>query len=153
MVTEIKRESDSATLHPFRGSIWRAALPAPRPGQYLTVALRQPDPTKESLLRNYGLSGPPRAGFYRITVKREPEGAASGYLHRQLAVGDLVDVAAPRGTFILQDSKGPVLLVSAGIGATPVLAMLHALADAGAELTSTGCSPHATAANARSRPK
>jgi ferredoxin-NADP reductase len=80
------------------------------------------------VLRNYSLSGPPGAGYYRITVKRERDGTASGYLHTQLAVGDQLEIAAPRGTFILDRSDAPVLLISAGIGATPVLAMLYALA-------------------------
>ena len=81
------------------------------------------------MLRNYSLSGPPDAGYYRIAVKREPDGAASGYLHTRLAVGDQLDIAAPRGTFILDRTHAPVLLISAGIGATPVLAMLQALAE------------------------
>ena len=81
------------------------------------------------MLRNYSLSGPPGAGYYRITVKRERGGAASGYLHTRLAVGDQLDIAAPRGTFILDQTHAPVLLISAGIGATPVLAMLQALAQ------------------------
>jgi ferredoxin-NADP reductase len=81
------------------------------------------------VLRNYSLSGPPDAGYYRITVKREHDGAASGYLHTRLSVGDELDIAAPRGTFILDRMHAPVLLISAGIGATPVLAMLQALAE------------------------
>jgi ferredoxin-NADP reductase/ferredoxin len=81
------------------------------------------------VLRNYSLCGPPDAGYYRIAVKREPDGAASGYLHTRLAVGDQLDIAAPRGTFILDRTDAPVVLISAGIGATPVLAMLHALAE------------------------
>jgi ferredoxin-NADP reductase/ferredoxin len=105
-----------------------AKLPAARPGQYLTLRI-QPDSGQRSLLRNYSLSGPPEAGSYRITVKRERGGAASGYLHTRLSVGDQLDVGAPRGTFILDATQGPVLLISAGIGATPVLAMLHALAE------------------------
>ena len=80
------------------------------------------------MLRNYSLSGPPGADDYRITVKLEHDGAASGYLHDRLAVGDRLEIAAPRGTFILDRTDAPVLLISAGIGATPVLAMLHALA-------------------------
>jgi ferredoxin-NADP reductase len=75
------------------------------------------------------MSGPPGAGSYRITVKRERGGVASGYLHTHLAGGDQLDIAAPRGTFILERTHAPVLLISAGIGATPVLAMLHALAQ------------------------
>ncbi len=105
-----------------------ASLPAARPGQYLTLRVR-PDGQQRSVLRNYSLSGPPDAGYYRITVKREHDGAASGYLHTRLAVGEQVDVAAPRGTFILAGAHKAVLLISAGIGATPVLAMLQALAE------------------------
>ncbi len=104
-----------------------AGLPGAGPGQYLTLRI-QPDGAQRSLLRNYSLSGPPDAGYYRIAVKREREGAVSGYLHTRLAVGDQLDVAAPRGTFILDQTDAPVLLISAGIGATPVLAMLQALA-------------------------
>jgi ferredoxin-NADP reductase/ferredoxin len=81
------------------------------------------------VLRNYSLSGPSGTGYYRIAVKRERDGIASGYLHTRLAVGDQLDVAAPRGTFVLDRTHAPVLLISAGIGATPVLAMLHALAE------------------------
>jgi ferredoxin-NADP reductase/ferredoxin len=78
-------------------------------------------------LRNYSLSGPPGAEYYQVSVKREPRGAASGYLSTRLSVGDQLDIAAPRGTFILDRTDAPVLLVSAGIGATPVLAMLQEL--------------------------
>jgi ferredoxin-NADP reductase/MOSC domain-containing protein YiiM/ferredoxin len=106
-----------------------AAVPPARPGQYLTLRI-QPDNRQRPLLRNYSLSGPPDAGYYRIAVKRERDGAASGYLHSRLTVGDQLDIAAPRGTFMLDRSDAPVLLISAGIGATPVLAMLHALAEA-----------------------
>ena len=103
-------------------------LPAAAPGQYLTLRA-QPDKAQRAMLRNYSLSGPPGAGYYRISVKREPGGAVSGYLHTRLAVGDQLDIAAPRGTFILDRTHAPVLLISAGIGATPVLAMLQALAQ------------------------
>ena len=126
-VSAITRESESVIsirLDDPNG----APLPAARPGQYLTVRV-QPDEQQRSVLRNYSLSGPPDAGYYRITVKREHDGAASGYLHSRLAVGDQLDIAAPRGTFILDRTHAPVLLISAGIGATPVLAMLQALAE------------------------
>jgi ferredoxin-NADP reductase/MOSC domain-containing protein YiiM len=126
-VTAITRECDSV-ISIRLDDPRRATLPAARPGQYLTVRV-QPDGHERSLLRNYSLSGPPDAGYYRITVKREPEGAASSYLHTRLAVGDQLDIGAPRGTFILDQSDAPVLLISAGIGATPVLAMLHALTN------------------------
>jgi ferredoxin-NADP reductase/MOSC domain-containing protein YiiM len=125
-VTAIEPESDSVISIRLEDPDG-AALPAARPGQYLTLRIRL-DNGKRSVLRNYSLSGAPDAGYYRITVKREPDGAASGYLHTRLSVGDPLDVAAPRGTFILDRTHTPVLLISAGIGATPVLAMLQALA-------------------------
>jgi ferredoxin-NADP reductase/MOSC domain-containing protein YiiM/ferredoxin len=125
-VTGIERESDSVV------SVWLAdrggaTLPPAQAGQYLTLRL-EPEQQQRSVLRNYSLSGEPGAEHYRITVKLEPVGVASGYLHTRLAVGDELDVAAPRGTFILDEKRVPVLMISAGIGATPVLAMLHALA-------------------------
>jgi ferredoxin-NADP reductase/MOSC domain-containing protein YiiM/ferredoxin len=126
-VTGIERESDSVISIRLEDPDG-AALPAARPGQYLTLRI-QPEDGQRSLLRNYSLSGPPGAGFYRFTVKRERDGAASGYLHSRVAVGDQLDIAAPRGTFILDGTRAPVLLISVGIGATPVLAMLHALAQ------------------------
>jgi ferredoxin-NADP reductase/MOSC domain-containing protein YiiM len=126
-VTRIDRESDSVrsvTLADPDG----VPLPGARPGQYLTLRI-QPGGQDRSVLRNYSLSGPPDAGDYRISVKHELDGAASGYLHTRLRVGDQLQIAAPRGTFILDPSQAPVLLISAGIGATPELAMLHALAQ------------------------
>jgi ferredoxin-NADP reductase/ferredoxin len=126
-VTGIAKESDSVISIRLEAPD-RAPLPPARPGQYLTLRI-QPDSEQTSVLRNYSLSGPPDAGYYRISVKREHDGTASGYLHTRLAVGDQLDIAAPRGTFILDETHAPVLLISAGIGATPVLAMLNALGE------------------------
>jgi ferredoxin-NADP reductase/MOSC domain-containing protein YiiM/ferredoxin len=126
-VAAITRESDAAISIRIEDPTGDP-VPAARPGQYLTLRI-QPDDQPRPVLRNYSLSGPPGAGYYRITVKREPGGVASGYLHAHLAVGDRLDVAAPRGTFILDRTRAQVLLISAGIGATPVLAMLQALAQ------------------------
>ena len=102
------------------------ALPAARAGQYLTLRIDgagQPVP-----VRSYSLSSAPDGGTYRVSVKREPHGVASGYLNRDLKPGAILDVAAPRGDFVLDEGTGPVLLIAAGIGVTPVLAMLHQLA-------------------------
>src|SRR5262249_59501426 len=66
----------------------------------------------------------------RISVKIEPNGAAGTYLRDHVRAGDALDVSSPRGSFILQSGERPLALLSAGIGATPVLAMLHALAAA-----------------------
>ena len=106
-----------------------AALPAPRPGQYLTVRLVTDGGT--TVVRSYSLSGPPSAADYRISVKREPGGIASGYLHATAAPGRTIEATAPRGTFTLAPGSGPVALVSAGVGVTPVLAMLYALVAEG----------------------
>ena len=105
-----------------------APLPEWLPGQSITLRL-YPDPNGAPLIRNYSLSNQPGSADYRISVKREPHGLASGYLHGHVHPGDLVDVAAPRGTFFLTtDAASPVILLSAGVGTTPVLSMLHWLA-------------------------
>jgi ferredoxin-NADP reductase len=106
------------------------AVPPALPGQFLTLRLPA-GPDARPLLRSYSLSGAPGAGSYRISVKREPHGRGSKYVHAKVRAGDRLEAAAPRGTFILQPGEEPVLLISAGVGATPVLAMLHALAATG----------------------
>jgi ferredoxin-NADP reductase/MOSC domain-containing protein YiiM len=102
-------------------------LPAPRPGQYLT--LRVAGAGDPAPVRSYSLSCGPDATSYRISVKREEHGLVSGYLNSRLRPEALLDAAAPRGAFVLADEANPVLLVSAGVGITPVLAMLHQLAS------------------------
>ncbi|HTX36701.1 MAG TPA: MOSC and FAD-binding oxidoreductase domain-containing protein [Bryobacteraceae bacterium] len=101
-------------------------LPAAIAGQFLVLRVR-PKPELPPVLRSYSLSGAPDAGVYRISVKREPMGAVSNFLHRSVKAGDSLEVAAPRGSFTLQQDRDPVVLLSAGIGATPVMAMLYAL--------------------------
>jgi ferredoxin-NADP reductase/MOSC domain-containing protein YiiM len=128
-VTALTRESESV-VSVYLADPGGAAVPPALPGQFLT--LRLPVTAGAApLLRSYSLSGPPAAESYRISVKREPHGAGSGFIHTRLRAGDLLEAAAPRGTFLLRSGTGPVLLISAGVGATPVLAMLHALAGAG----------------------
>jgi ferredoxin-NADP reductase/MOSC domain-containing protein YiiM/ferredoxin len=125
-VSRINRESASVvslTLTPADSRPLVAALP----GQFIILRL-QPKPNIPVLLRNYSLSDLPSADRYRVSVKLEENGAASTYLHNQVRLGDLLEVAAPRGNFTLQPGAKPVVLVSAGVGATPVLAMLHSLA-------------------------
>ena len=126
-VTAIEPESDSVISIRLEDPDG-APLPAARPGQYLTLRIR-PDDAQRSLLRNYSLSGPPDAGYYRITVKREHDGAASGYLHTRLAVGDQLDIAAPRGTFILDRTRRARAADQRRDRRHPGLAMLQALAE------------------------
>jgi ferredoxin-NADP reductase len=101
-------------------------LPTALPGQYVVLRLRRTG--GPPLFRSYSLSGPFSGERYRISVKIEPNGAAGIYLRDHVRVGDALDVSSPRGSFILQSGERPVVLLSAGIEATPVLAMLHALA-------------------------
>ena len=126
-VTAIERESESV-VSVYLADPKGEAVPPAQPGQFLTLRLIV-GAAAQPLLRSYSLSGAPGADTYRISVKREPHGAGSRFVHTRLHAGDVVDVAAPRGTFVLQPGDSPVLLTSAGVGATPVLAMLHALAD------------------------
>ncbi|MDB5389253.1 MAG: putative flavoprotein/ferredoxin [Planctomycetaceae bacterium] len=102
-------------------------LTVPRPGQFVVLGFR-PKVDAPQVLRSYSLSSLPNAGHYRITIKREPHGIASTYVNTQLRTGDVLNVSEPRGDFILQHSDVPVVLLSAGVGATPVMAMLHWLA-------------------------
>ena len=124
-VAAIRRESSTISsflLVPVDDS---ASEPVATPGQYLTLRVARDD-GDQPLTRSYSLSDLADERGYRISVKRD--GAVSRHLHDRVEVGDVIDVAAPRGTFVLRDGIGPVVLISAGVGATPVLAMLHALA-------------------------
>ncbi|MFL6027915.1 MAG: MOSC domain-containing protein, partial [Friedmanniella sp.] len=123
-VLRLVRETDLVTsvyLQPGDGG---AFVPG-EPGQYLTIRL--PGAGQPAPVRSYSLSGG-STDSYRISVKREALGVASSYIGSTLAVGDVVDVAAPRGDFVLDRGTEPVVLLSAGIGVTPVLSMLQALA-------------------------
>ena len=106
-----------------------APLPRALPGQYLTV--RIPGAGDPTPLRSYSLSDDFSAGSYRISVKREEHGLVSQWLHAHIKAGSVIDAAAPRGDFFLTEGDSAVVLISAGIGVTPVLAMLHALSTAG----------------------
>ncbi len=125
-VAEIVRESASVTSFTFE-RVDAAPLPTPQAGQYVVVRMRSA-PDAPPLLRSYSLSSPPGQGTYRISVKREAHGAASRHLHDSVRVGDVLDVSGPRGTFTLVPGAPTAVLLSAGVGVTPVLAMLHALA-------------------------
>jgi ferredoxin-NADP reductase/MOSC domain-containing protein YiiM len=124
-VTAIDQESEDVLSLSMRNPDGEP-LPAALPGQYLVLRLR-PD-GGAPLFRSYSLSGPVSTERYRISVKIEPNGAAGTYVQNHVRVGDVLDVSSPRGSFVLQSGERPVVLLSAGIGATPVLAMLHALA-------------------------
>lgn len=106
-------------------------LPEFQPGQYLPIELRIPGQSN-AVARTYSLSGALDGRHYRISVKRESMGLASRYLHDHVQVGDRILAEAPRGEFVLPPViERPVVLVSAGVGITPMVSMLHDLAGNG----------------------
>jgi nitric oxide dioxygenase len=96
------------------------------PGQYIGLRLVIDG---EEVRRNYSLSAAANGHEYRISVKREPDGKVSNYLHAQASVGDSIELFAPSGDFKLEESDKPLVLISGGIGITPTLAMLQAALD------------------------
>lgn len=128
-VTQVRSESDSVTsftLVPVDGQ----ALPVAKPGQFIVLRL-QVDPNKPPLIRSYSLSDLPGTDHFRITVKSDSNGLGSSFLCNRIREGDGLDVSAPRGSFTLLPGDNPVVLLSAGVGVTPVISMLHVLAAEG----------------------
>jgi ferredoxin-NADP reductase/MOSC domain-containing protein YiiM/ferredoxin len=125
-VSRIDRESDSVFSLVLE-SADAQPLVAALPGQF--VVLRLPVQSGSApVLRSYSLSDLPGTEHYRVSIKQEENGLASTYLRARTKPGSILDVSAPRGSFTLYSGSEPVVLLSAGVGVTPVLAMLHALA-------------------------
>ncbi|HKX31687.1 MAG TPA: MOSC and FAD-binding oxidoreductase domain-containing protein [Blastocatellia bacterium] len=125
-VASIDRESSSVVSLALEPADARP-LTVPLAGQFVVLRLR-PEADAPPVLRSYSLSGLPDAHRYRISVKKEPHGVASTFVSTQLHTGEVLDVSEPRGAFTLRPSDLPAVLLSAGVGVTPVMAMLHALA-------------------------
>lgn len=123
-VLEKTIESDQITSF-LLASADGSPLPPFRPGQHLPVELSIPG-LAGCVRRSYSLCGAPHATTYRLGIKRESHGVASRFLHDQVAVGDRIAAHAPTGDFVLPPGRGPLVLVSAGVGITPMLSMLHA---------------------------
>ncbi len=111
---------DGGTLAPFEA------------GQHLPIDLELPG-NPQKFQRTYTLSGAPGSDRYRISVKREPGGLVSNLLHDYLEPGAILDARKPAGDFTLPDDDRPIVLVSAGVGVTPMVSMLHALVEKGAD--------------------
>jgi ferredoxin-NADP reductase/MOSC domain-containing protein YiiM len=125
-VASIHKESENVTsfiLDPIDGQ----PLPVFQAGQFVVLRLHL-DPDKPPVLRSYSLSDLPVADHFRISVKSELNGIGSSFLCKRTQSGDVLEVSAPRGSFTLRRSQNPVVLLSAGVGATPVMSMLHTLA-------------------------
>lgn len=118
------RESDVITsfvLRPLDG------LPpaAHEAGQHLTLFADVPGVGRQK--RNYTISAAPDGATYRISVKREPEGLVSKWLHDAAQPGTRLEIAPPDGGFVLPETDArPIVMVSAGVGLTPMVAMLEA---------------------------
>ena len=108
-------------------------LPTALPGQYIMVRVK-PGRDAATVTRSYSLCGPPGVSTYRVAVKNE-HGLSSGFLHQSVRAGNRLEISAPRGSFTLAVGATPVVLISAGVGVTPMLAMLH-----GAAATDDGAS-------------
>lgn len=119
-----QKESNSITSFYFSPVDGKNTEPY-TPGQFLPISLNISN--KEQLNRSYTLSRAPIEGSYRISVKREAQGQVSQLLHDQLQVGDLVELGKPAGQFTLQDNDHAIVLLSGGVGITPMVAMLDGL--------------------------
>ncbi|WP_371345420.1 PAS domain S-box protein [Ancylobacter sp. IITR112] len=123
------RESDVITSFVLRPRDGRPPAPH-RAGQHLTLFADIPGRGRQK--RNYTISTAPNGETYRISVKREPEGTVSTWLHDAAGEGTLLDIAPPSGGFVLAPSDArPLVFVSAGVGLTPMVAMLEGLAAEG----------------------
>jgi ferredoxin-NADP reductase/MOSC domain-containing protein YiiM len=125
-IAGIHKESNSVAsfvLMPSDGQL----LPVCQAGQFVVLRLLV-DSGKPPVLRSYSLSDLPAADHFRISVKSELNGVGSSFLCNRAREGDRLDVSAPRGSFTLRPGENPVVLLSAGVGATPVMSMLHSLA-------------------------
>ena len=121
-VVEKTREAESITSFVLKSEDGER-LPTFAPGQHLPVEVElehQSAPIK----RTYSLSAAPSETEYRISVKREPNGIMSGLLHDQIEVGDALHAWPPSGDFMLEDGDRPVVLISAGVGVTPMMSIL-----------------------------
>lgn len=129
-VAELHRETSEVTSIVF-ADLEGSRLPPALPGQYLALRF-QSDPNGTPVVRSYSISGASDSGTYRISVKRET-GEGSRHFVDATEVGDKLEISAPRGEFVLRAGGRPVVLLSAGIGVTPVLSMLHSIASGSAE--------------------
>ncbi len=96
-------------------------------GQYINMMLDVPE--RGTVFRNYSLSSSPNNNYYRISVKREENGLVSNYLHDMLSQGDKIKLSPPYGSLCLRETDKPAVLISGGVGITPMMSILQKAAD------------------------
>ncbi|WP_346890518.1 rubredoxin-like domain-containing protein [Clostridium sp. UBA1056] len=123
------KENDVVTSF-YLTPVNKKALKTHKAGQFISI---KPISTgdKSSEVRQYTLSMKPGEDFYRISVKREDKGLISRYLHDNINISDEVEITEPLGEFILKDSNKPLVLISGGIGITPMMSMLYKAIEEG----------------------
>ncbi len=143
LVVRSRLQESPDTLSFVLGTADGSALPHSRPGQYISVQVTLPDGARQ--IRQYSLTHAPKVSEWGISVKAlpirrgdddattVPAGEVSNFLHQELFEGDEISVSAPFGDLVLQDSKDPLVLISAGIGITPIIGILHYLAGTGSK--------------------
>ena len=124
-VVEKRRESADVTSFVLEARDG-GELPDFEPGQHLPLEVALPGQSQR-VLRSYSLSSAPNGSSYRLSIKREPEGVVSRFLHDETEPGDFLSARVPAGDFVLRPGARPVVLISAGVGLTPMLSMLEAL--------------------------
>ena len=139
IVDRTERESETITSFYLRPED-NVALPDFQPGQFLTFELVIPDHDKP-VIRTYSLSDCPNPEYFRVSIKREPApsdlpevppGLSSNYFHDRVAVGTTLRVGAPRGKFHLdQESERAIVLLSGGVGLTPMISMMNTIVRGG----------------------
>jgi nitric oxide dioxygenase len=125
VVAKKVKESDVITsfyLKPEDGG----AIASYQAGQYITLKVK-PESEKYTSLRHYSLSDAPGKDYYRISVKREEQGVVSNFLHNEVSEGSILPVSAPAGLFVLEEKDTPVVLISGGVGLTPMVSMLNTI--------------------------
>lgn len=130
--TVVRKQVESSVITSFYlQPADKGVVPEFIPGQYITVLTKI---AGEPVRRNYSLSDAPGTGYLRISVKKEPEGLVSNFLHNQVAEGDTLNLRAPFGEFTLQDNNKPLVLLTGGVGITPAMSMLKTAASTGREI-------------------
>ena len=132
IITDKVKESDNITSFYFKPADG-GALPSYEPGQYITVRVNIPG-EQYLMNRQYSLSKASDLEAFRISVKKEdesnPEGKVSVHLHKQMNIGDKVEISAPAGEFTLnKEETAPVTFISGGVGITPMMSMLETVAN------------------------